>query len=217
VVGFTAVTAGLMLLPAGLAQLVIFTIAGRLAQQVRPGWPILFGLFAFWVSTLEFARADFDSSFWALALWLTLGRIGLGFVFPSLSVGSLTALRADLVPYGAGTLNFTRMIGAAVGVNLLAVIIDQRAAGHAAELTQTQVADNHTTRQLIGQLDRMLAKAGMAPIEAVAGHLDYLGRIIVAKANWLAFQDGFLVVAVAAAVAMLLALPLTRSEPGARR
>jgi MFS transporter, DHA2 family, multidrug resistance protein len=215
--GFTAVTAGLMLLPAGLAQLFVFPLAGRLAQQVRPGWPILFGLLAFAVSTYEFARADFDTAFWTLALWLTLGRIGLGFVFPSLSVGSLQSLRADLVPYGAGTLNFTRMIGAAVGVNLLAVIVEQRTATHASQLTQTQTWDNRTTQLLLDRLDGLLAKGGLGGLEATASHLEYLGRVVSAKANWLAFQDGFLAVAVAFLVAMLLALPLTRAEPGPAR
>lgn len=214
VCGFTAVKAGLMLLPAGLAQLVIFPLAGRLVTRVRPGWPILFGLLAFAISTFEFAKADFDTDFWTLALWLTLGRIGLGFVFPSLSIGSLQSLRADLVPYGAGTLNFTRMVGAAVGVNLLAVIVEQRTASHASQLTQTQTWDNQTTQLLLGRLDALLAKGGLAGIETTAAHLDYLGRIIMAKANWLAFQDGFLVVAVAFLVAMLLAIPLTRKERG---
>ena len=40
--------------------------------------------------------------------------------------------------------------------------------------------------------------------------------MISSKANWMAFQDGFLVVAVAFFVAMLLAIPLTRAEPRPR-
>lgn len=210
--GFTAVEAGLMMLPAGLVQLVIFPLAGRMAQHVRPGWPILVGLFSFAIGIVAFARADSDTSFWMLALWFAFGRFGLALVFPSLSVGSLQSLRADLVPFGAGTLNFTRMLGGAVGVNVLAVLVEQRAARHAAQLTQTQTWDNQTSRDLIGQLDRLLAKGGLAGVERTAEHLDYLGRMIAIKANWLAFQDGFLIVAVAFAVAMALALPLTRPE-----
>ena len=216
VCGFTAVKAGLMLLPAGLAQLVIFPIAGRLVTRVRPGWPILFGLLAFAISTFEFAKADFDTDFWTLALWLTLGRIGLGFVFPSLSIGSLQSLRPELVPFGAGTLNFTRMVGAAVGVNVLAVLVDQRTASHASQLTQTQTWDNQTTHTLLGRLDGLLAKGGLAGVETTASHLEYLGRVIMAKANWMAFQDGFLTVATAFLVAMLLAIPLTRKESAPR-
>ena len=215
--GFTAAKAGMMLAPAGLAQLIVFPIAGRMAQSVRSGWPILFGLGAFAVSTHEFSKADFDTDFWTLALWLMLGRIGLGFVFPSLSVGSLQALRADLVPYGAGTLNFMRMLGASVGVNVLAVIVDQRSASHAAQLTQTQTWDNQTTHLLLGKLDGLLARGGLGGVEAKAGHLEYLGKVITAKANWLAFQDGFLVVAFAFMIAMLLAIPLTRAESRPKR
>jgi DHA2 family multidrug resistance protein len=215
--GFTAVEAGLMMLPAGLVQLVIFPLAGRMAQHVRPGWPIFLGLFAFGVSLVAFARSDFDTTFWTLALWLALGRIGLGFVFPSLSIGSMQSLRPDLIPYGAGTLNFTRMLGGSIGVNMLAVIVDQRSAHHAAQLTQTQTWDNQTTQVLLGRLDGLLAKGGLGGVEAAAAHLDYLGRMIMAKATWLAFQDGFLVVAVAFFVATLLALPLTRAEAGGKR
>lgn len=120
------------------------------------------------------------------------------------------------MPYGAGTLNFTRMLGASVGVNVLAVIVEQRSATHAVHLTQTQTADNQTTQLLLGKLDAVMGKAGLAGAEVTAGHLDYLGRVISAKANWMAFQDGFLVVAVAFFVAMLLAIPLTRAEPRPR-
>ena len=60
------------------------------------------------------------------------------------------------------------------------------------------------------------AKGGLAGIETAAAHLDYLGRVILAKANWMAFQDGFLTVAVAFGVAMLLAIPLTRKERGTK-
>ena len=44
----------------------------------------------------------------------------------------------------------------------------------------------------------------------------FRSRIILAKANWMAFQDGFLTVAVAFGVAMLLAIPLTRKERGTK-
>lgn len=210
--GFTALKTGLMLLPAGLVQMAVFPIAGRTIQDIRPGWPILIGLFVFAVGIIEFAVADADTAFWTLALWLAFGRIGLSYVFPALTMGSLQALRPDLVPYGAGTINFMRMLGGAVGVNGLAVIVDQRVLLHADHLAATQSWANETTRALLGRVNELLAEGGLAGVEQSAAQLEYLGRVVEAKASWLAFQDGFYVVAAGFFIAMALTVPLTRGE-----
>ena len=40
---------------------------------------------------------NLSSGLWLLALWATLGRIGLGFILPSLNLGSLRPLHRDLI------------------------------------------------------------------------------------------------------------------------
>ena len=72
-----------------------------------------------------------------LALWATLGRIGLGFILPSLNLGSLRSLPADLVSQGASAISFARMLGGAIGVSLCGIVLEWRLAAHGDSLANT--------------------------------------------------------------------------------
>ena len=62
--------------------------------------------------------------------WAILGRIGLGFILPSLNLGSMRALDAALIPQGSSAINFLRMLGGAVGVSLCGIVLEWRLAAH---------------------------------------------------------------------------------------
>ncbi|MCY1374839.1 hypothetical protein D9M69_622050 [compost metagenome] len=59
-----------------------------------------------------------------------VGRIGLGFILPSLNLGSMRPLAKPLIPQGASAISFVRMLGGAVGVSLCAIILEWRLAAH---------------------------------------------------------------------------------------
>jgi predicted glutamine amidotransferase len=59
-----------------------------------------------------------------------LGRIGLGFILPSLNLGAMRPLDKELIPQGASTINFLRMLGGAAGVSLCAIVLEWRIAVH---------------------------------------------------------------------------------------
>jgi hypothetical protein len=52
------------------------------------------------------------------------GRIGLGFMLPALSTGALNPLQAHELGAGSSTINFTRQLGGAFGVNMVALTIE---------------------------------------------------------------------------------------------
>jgi hypothetical protein len=62
--------------------------------------------------------------------WAILGRIGLGFVLPSLNLGAMRPLHKELIPQGASAINFLRMLGGAAGVSLCAIVLEWRLAAH---------------------------------------------------------------------------------------
>jgi hypothetical protein len=63
---------------------------------------------------------------WLLVAWAILGRIGLGFVLPSLNLGAMRPLDKALIPQGASAINFLRMLGGAAGVSLCAIVLEWR-------------------------------------------------------------------------------------------
>jgi hypothetical protein len=72
---------------------------------------------------------------WVLVAWAILGRIGLGFILPSLNLGAMRPLDKALIPQGASAINFLRMLGGATGVSLCAIVLEWRLAVHGDALT----------------------------------------------------------------------------------
>ena len=76
-----------------------------------------------------------DSGVGVLMAWSILGRIGLGFILPSLNLGSMRQLDKDLIPHGASAINFLRMLGGAAGVSLCGIFLEWRLTAHGDSLT----------------------------------------------------------------------------------
>jgi MFS family permease len=92
----------------------------------------LAGLALFALSSLLLAFAGRGTGFAVLGLWLLIGRIGLGMIIPALSVAAVQALDERYIAYAASSVNFVRQLGGAIGVNLLAVLLEWRLGVHGA-------------------------------------------------------------------------------------
>ena len=121
---FTATEAGLLMLPAGIALGITFPLAGRLADKYRAYKLVVIGMALFASSAILFALSGLATAFGWLALWTVLGRVGLGFMLPALSTGALNPLATHELGAGSSTINFTRQLGGAYGVNLVALTLE---------------------------------------------------------------------------------------------
>jgi DHA2 family multidrug resistance protein len=126
VAGYGPAKAGNLLTVPGLALALAIAFAGRLTDRTAPRYIVAGGLACFAVSSLLLAFATGATAFWLLALWLTIGRVGLGFIIPALNVGAVEALPAQYLGQASAAVNFARQLGGAVGINLLAVLLEWR-------------------------------------------------------------------------------------------
>ena len=85
---------------------------------------MVFGIALFATSAVLFASSDLELAFGWLALWTVIGRIGIGFMLPALSTGALNPLAPEELGAGSSTINFTRQLGGAFGVNMVALTIE---------------------------------------------------------------------------------------------
>ncbi|ABE46424.1 major facilitator superfamily MFS_1 [Polaromonas sp. JS666] len=121
---------GTILLPAGLVLAATIAGVGRLADR-HPTWLLVsIGLALLAASFALMLSVTLASALWLLMLWATLGRIGLGFILPSLNLGSLRPLHEHLLSQGASAINFLRMLGGAIGVSLCGIVLESRLAAH---------------------------------------------------------------------------------------
>ena len=126
---------GTILLPAGLVLAITIAGVGRLADQ-QPTWLLVsVGLGLLAASFALMSSITLTSALWVLMIWATLGRIGLGFILPSLNLGSLRPLHESLLSQGSSAINFLRMLGGAIGVSLCGIVLEWRLAAHGDSLT----------------------------------------------------------------------------------
>ena len=122
--------AGMVLLPAGIALAVTIPLAGRLADRQPPHRLVALGLALLTISFVLMAQGAAASGFVGLMAWAVIGRIGLGFVLPALSIGAMRGIDPGLIAQGASTINFVRQLGGAIGVSLVGIVLEWRLAVH---------------------------------------------------------------------------------------
>lgn len=126
--------AGLILFPAGIVLGVTIIIAGKLADRFPPNVLVSIGLGLLTLSFLLMAAGSSATGYFTLMAWAMIGRVGLGFVLPSLSLGSMRGIDPKLIAQGASTINFVRQLGGAIGVSLVGIVLEWRLAVHKSSL-----------------------------------------------------------------------------------
>lgn len=196
--GYMPTESGMLLMPGGIMLGVVSPLAGRLADRVPPYVLIIFGLALFGWSSLCMTDVDTSTYFWQFAGWVVLGRIGLGFILPSLNSGALRVLGPEHVGQGAGAINFIRQLGGAVGVSLLSVYLEQQTTIYAAAFNDLQTG-SHMVSDTLGQISVLLSRTGMVddltqalrPPEAY----HFFSNMLAAQAQVMGFRESFLLVA----------------------
>ena len=138
--------AGAVLLPAGIVLALTIPLAGRLADRWAVNRLVTLGVLllaaSFWLMLL----VGLTSSLWIITAFAIVGRVGLGFVLPSLNLGAMRGLPSALISQGSSGINFLRQLGGAVGVNLVGTVLAWRLQVHADHPVQAF----HETFALLG-------------------------------------------------------------------
>ena len=153
--------AGAVLLPAGIALALTIPFAGRLADRMPVNRLVSFGLLLLSVSFFLMLTVGLGTALVLITLWALIGRIGLGFIMPSLNLGSMHGLPDIHISQGSSTINFLRQLGGAVGIGLVGNVLEWRLRAHPG----APLAAYHQTFGLIGAITAcaIVAAALMGP------------------------------------------------------
>lgn len=138
--GYDAALAGLALLPAGLLLAAAIPLAGVLTDRYSPRWITVAGLSLFGASFLPFAIRGGAIGYTEVIAYSLIGRLGLGLTIPALTVASLGHVPAAHYGQAAMVSNYARQFGGVLGVAIIAVFVEWRAAVHGAEAQGIQAA-----------------------------------------------------------------------------
>ncbi|WP_114973412.1 MFS transporter [Rhodoferax ferrireducens] len=135
--GLSASYVGSILLPSGFVLAVTIALVGRLADRQPTYLLVSTGLALLALSFALMLTVTLSTGIGVLVAWAILGRIALGFILPSLNLGSLRALDKNLISQGSSAISFVRMLGGAIGVSLCGIVLEWRLSAHGDSLAQT--------------------------------------------------------------------------------
>lgn len=124
----SATFVGTLLLPASLALALTIALVGRLTARWSTHVLVCTGLVLLAASFVLVFFVHLDTSLWLITSLVVVGRVGLGFILPSLNVGAMRGLSPELIPQGASAINYARTLGGAVGVGLCGIVLEWRLA-----------------------------------------------------------------------------------------
>ena len=180
VMNYTALDIGRIFLLAGLSQVFLMPVIGKMANTIDPRYMLMFGVTMATLSQLVASELTAQADFYDL-VWPNLIRsLGLGFVFIPVSVAALSDLPPPQRGNATGLFNLTRELGGSLGTAWMGKVLADGIARHGAQLGE------HVTwfdPPAIEQW-RQIARHGLEPAAV-------LGRRIATESMVLSFNDGF--------------------------
>lgn len=155
---------GALMLPAGLVLAITIIGVGRLADHQPAHRLVSIGLVLLALSFGLMYGVRLDSPLWILVGFAVLGRIGLGFILPSLNLGAMRPLEKSLIAQGSSTIGFIRMLGGASGVSLCGIVLEWRLSAHGATL----IAGSSGAGRLTAFGETFLMLAGLCLVAVIA-------------------------------------------------
>jgi len=125
----SVVVTGLLTGPQGIGMLLVMPLSGRLADRFGGGRVAIVGVSILCLGTLPLAFIGTSTSVLAISLVLVLRGVGIGFSFMPAMTAAFASLRPEQLSDATPQLNVVQRVGGAIGVAVLAVVL-QRAAGH---------------------------------------------------------------------------------------
>lgn len=147
IMGYTAQTAGLLMMPRGIAAAVGMAVVAKTINRIDGRWIVTFGIILAAYGTYLMAHLSPTASFSTMAWQGALQGFGMGLFFVPISGFSLSEFRNNDAAEAAGLFSFGRSIGSSIGISIISTIITRetqinwnRLGGH---LTTTSHATQH--------------------------------------------------------------------------
>ncbi len=192
--GYSPTAAGVLMIPAGIAMMICFPIAGRLTDRIDPRWLLGFGIVSFATSAWLLSHVSATTPYWVLVGWILLSRIGISFCMPPSNTTAVRAVPPHLLASATGGVSFLMQVGGAFGVNILAIILQRRTIFHGEHLS---VGMNETNAEMMYQhalQAQTLEMSGMTQVQAFQSAFGLFNQKIAMEASVYAFRDCFFII-----------------------
>jgi DHA2 family multidrug resistance protein len=207
--GYDALTSGLVLAPGGLGNMFSLILCGRLVTRVDQRLLLAFGCLVNAISLYMMSNITLGMDYWSLTVPRIIQGFALGFIFVPLSTLTLATIRKDKLVNATSAYNVLRNLGGSVGIALATTYLAQRSQFHQHNLvSHVTVWDPETQARLARWTSHFLAQ-GADSFTAERRAMAMLYHEVVSQAQVLAYADDFWLLAILFSIVPLF-LPLMR-------
>jgi DHA2 family multidrug resistance protein len=189
--GYTATISGLVLMPGGMAMLVLMPISGRLANVVQPKYLMAFGLAAVAIAMWHSTSLDQNAGFGFFA-WMRLYQmIGLPFLFVPINTVAYSELRPESTGQASSLINVARNLGGSIGISLANTELMQRAQFHQSRLVETAIPSSSNYQHTLDRVTEFFVSQGSSLIAARQQAVGWIGQTILNQSVLISYMDVF--------------------------
>ena len=189
--GYTALTSGLAMIPRGFGALIGMPLAGRLVGKVPGRYLVAGGFLMFAASAWWMSRMTLDISPWLLTWPLFLSGLSIAFVFVPLNTLALGSVKPEQMNNASGIFNLMRNMGGSVGISLVTTLVERRAQVHQAYLAGDINSYSTTYQSQFANLSAAFAQQN-GSFTGSQQALGAMGKLVGTQAGMLAYLDTFI-------------------------
>jgi DHA2 family multidrug resistance protein len=204
VMHYQALDIGRIFLLAGLSQIFLMPLIGKMSNRVDPRYMLVFGVTVTTLSQWIASHLTGAAGFYDL-VWPNLVRsLGLVFVFVPVSIAALSNLPPEQRGNATGLFNLTRELGGSLGTAWMGKVVADGIAAHSSQLAEhISPYDPLAQEQWLNILRRGLDPAGQ------------LMARVSREAMVLSFEDGFRLTMLTIGLGIVMVLLLRRPSAAA--
>ncbi|MDF2876119.1 MAG: drug resistance transporter, EmrB/QacA subfamily [Sporomusa sp.] len=201
--GYSAIKAGIAMLPLTVFLIVLAPVGGRLANVYGARVPATLGMLIMTVSLFSFRLLDEGTSYSYIATGLIIMGVGRALTMSPLSNGVMNSLPKDKLGVGSGVFNLCKNFGGSVGVAVMGALLDTRQTLHIGTYQDYINSSSQTATQAVAVLQNSFSHNGFTLEQARSLALYSLQGIVTKQAAIAAYGDVFLVSGILCAIGIL--------------
>jgi len=201
VMHYQALDIGRIFLLAGISQIFLMPVIGKLANRVDARYMLVFGVTMTTISQWYAGHLTGEAAFFDLVFPNMLRSLGLVFIFIPVSVAALSDLPLNQRGNATGLFNLTRELGGSLGTAWMGKVVADGIATHSARLSEHISMYDPATQEQWSSLMRR----GMDPAANLMGR-------VTRESMVLSFEDGFGITMTAIALGIFMVMLLRRPQ-----
>ena len=211
VMHYVALDIGKIFLVAGLIQIVIMPIIGKMVTRVDPRRMLVFGILGTSLSLWLNAHLTDQAGFWDLTRPQFVRSVSMGFIFIPISMLALSDLPNEIRGNATGLFNLTRELGGSIGTAWMGLLVDRGSKIHASYLREAINPENPLVQERIAAIRNSIGQQTFTSDLVPEAILEFKVRV---QALILSFNEGFARVTLLFLTCLILVLFLKRPKVG---